>query len=176
VNGLNLREGLFGKLAGLQQEQFRVANHGSERVVDAVFHVGHITAERGVVFVARSFALCLTSEAQSFGSAQGLSRDEQEGLRPILAQGHVQQTRILAAEVVQFARVRGRAQDQSGTWFEGAQDFGEFAVAERADYDKIVWRGVVIFPKITAQDGDCGRMPLRLPARGQQPREIRFVA
>src|SRR5713101_3155531 len=76
VNGLDLRERLLGKLAGLEEQEFGVTDHGGKRVVNAVLHVRHVTAEGGVLLVAGGFAFGLTRKAQGFGAAKGFAGDE----------------------------------------------------------------------------------------------------
>ena len=76
MNGLDLREGLLGQLAGLEEEQLGIAEHGSQGVVDVVLHVGHVAPERGELFVVRGFAFGVAREPQSLGAAQRFARDQ----------------------------------------------------------------------------------------------------
>jgi hypothetical protein len=36
--------------------------------------------------------------------------------------------------------------------------------------------GLVVFPQFTAEDGNPGCVPLRLPTSRQEPRKFRFIA
>src|SRR6266576_2707202 len=82
---------------------------------------------------------------------------------------------IFAAELSELARIRGGAQDQRLGWFEGTQNLGEFAVAQRPYDDEVVRERFVISPEIAAQHRDSWRVFFRLPAGGQQPCKIRFI-
>src|SRR5260370_25687712 len=98
-------------------------------------HVRHVTAEGGVLLVARGFAFGLTRKAQGFGAAKGFASDEKKRLRPILAERHMNEPGIAGAQLAEFAGIGRGAENHRHCGFERMQNVRELAVAQRADDD-----------------------------------------
>ena len=176
MDGFDLREGLLRKLAGLEEKEFGVAQHGGQGVVDVVLHVDHVAAESGVVLVARGLVLSGAGEAQGFGAAEGFSGDEQKRLGPVFAQGNVHEAGIARAQLGELAGICRSAEDYGAGGVDGPENLRDFDIAQWADHDEVVRSVFVFFPKIAGKDGDGRGLPLGLPTGGEEPGELGFIS
>ncbi len=128
-----------------------------------------------MVLVGASGALRFARDAHGFGAAQRFAGDEKQSLRPVLAQRHMDEARMLGAQAAEGAGIRGSAQDHGVRRLQRAQDGGELAVTDWADDDEIVRRALVIAPEGATENCDGRSMALGLPTSGQQTRKLSFV-
>src|SRR5208283_3603587 len=98
----------------------------------------------------------LLGKAQSFRAAQRFTSDKEDNLRPVLAKGHMQETRIAFAKDAEFFGIRGSAENHGGTGSYGSQNLWGALIFERTDDDKIGGNRFVILPKITGDNGKAG--------------------
>src|SRR5579864_3311661 len=78
-----------GKRRRLHEQQFRVAQHGGKRVIQAVAHLHHVAAQRSLALVERRRLLRLLGALHRLGPPQTLSAQQHQRIQPpfVLPQG-----------------------------------------------------------------------------------------
>src|SRR5260221_3845904 len=175
MNRLDLRQRLRRKPPWLQQEQFRIPQQRSQRIIHVVLHVVHVAAQRRLVGVLRRAPLRLPRQLQRLGAPQRFARQQQHHLRPILAQRHVQQLWIFLPQQPQFFRFRRRAQNQRGIRFHRTQHVRKFSVFQWANHDQVRRGGIRVLPEFARHDANSRELTFHLPAGRQQAGEFRVV-
>ena len=162
---------------GLQQKQFRIAQHGGQRVVHAVFHVRHVTAQRGEVLdflrlparlASRS---CAASTRRNDSPATSNSVCDQSSLC-----GTCRKSRV--ADCADH-RIHGNpSATHTITAVAGSSErkyFVRLPLTDRSNDHKIVGVASLLRHSLLFRTVTSGSFALRLPTPGHNPGKLRFI-
>jgi hypothetical protein len=126
-------------------------------------------------FALRGPRFSLSHSAQRFGAAQRLACYEQKRLRPVFAQRNMHKSRMTAAQLSQFTRFDGRAQNYRTRGCKRLQNFGQLAFTQRSYNRQLMRYTFVLVPNIAGEYGNRGNLSLRAPTSSEKPREFGLI-
>jgi hypothetical protein len=177
ANGFNLRAGLGGKAARLQQQQIGIAQHRGQGVVQIVAHLQHVAAKRGVALkVAQDL---FGGAGAGFGGGERCTASLAARIRVSSQFSRRPQNRdprpAFSDQLRGVASILADAENRLSGGVQRLQHHGKKIAAQLSDDRHVEHIDRKARPQLPAQQRESRNVALHLPARGDAPGEINVV-